>query len=244
MSNNEENIKHKEYVGKKQKGEKLDKKDWDCFVNSQNTLYHNYMIEQKNKVKYSLAFGMVGFLVGAIGFGMYIANPITEKEPYILRVNQTTGNVDVVTTIKDQAVTQGEAVDKYWVAEFVRNFEDYDFNTIQSTYDRTLTMTAPNVANSFKKLYTGDTGRHLVLGEAGSIVSEVISVIIDKGESANVARVRFKTTTTKGGQSYVNNYIATIGYEYDKSAISDSKRLLNPLGFKVTSYTVSNEVIK
>lgn len=224
-------------------GSKVKKGDeWDAFKESQNNLFLDYSSDLKKRVK--IANG--GFAIALLGFfgavGWHLTNPITEKVPYVLRVDQTTGAVDIMTAIKDQQISQNQAVDRYFVAEFIRNFEGYNYNTIQTTYDRTLAMSDLAVQNQYKKIYSGDYARHTVLGEAGNITVEITSVILDGNDQAPVARVRFKTITTKNAQPVTNYYIATVGYKYNVKSMSDDKRLLNPLGFTVTSYTISNEV--
>lgn len=239
----DKSIKSSQFSNNGNNGEKIKKgDDWDSFKESQNNLYLDYTTDLKKRVK--IANG--GFAIALIGFfgavGWHLTNPITESVPYILRVDQATGSVDMMTTVTDQKLTQNQAVDRYFVAEFVRNFEGYNYNTIQTTYDRTLAMADIPVQNQYKKIYSGDYARHTILGESGNISVEITSVIIDGSDQAPVARVRFKTTTMKSGQPTVNYYISTVGYKYNVKSMSSDKRLLNPLGFTVASYTVSNEV--
>lgn len=175
----------------------------------------------------------VGFSLALIGFfgvvGWHLTNPISESVPYILCVDQTTGAVDNMTAIKDQQVTQNQAVDRYFVAEFVRSFEGYNYNTIQTTYDRTLAMSDIPVQNQYKKIYSGDYARHTVLGSSGNITVDITSVILDGNDQVPVARVRFKTIMNRNGQPVTNYYIATVGYKYNIKSMPDDKRLLNPL---------------
>lgn len=56
--------------------------------------------------------------------------------------------------------------------------------------------------------------------------------------------MRFETITDKSGQPVTETWVATVGYEYNRKGIKDDKRLLNPLGFVVKSYTVGSEVVQ
>ncbi len=234
-----------EYSGVKpenEKGKKVNAKEWDDFKDSHNNLYLDYIADQKKKVKLANSVSAIAVCIAVGAVGWHLSNPITNVEPYILRVDSSTGAVDVVSTIKDQATTQGVAVDKYWVAEFVRNFEGYDFNLIQTMYDKTISMSSPKVQAQYRRMYEGNDARHIKFGENTSITVDVISVIIDNNSVSPVARVRFKTTTVSSGRTTVNYWVASVGYKYDKKAMGNDARLLNPLGFLVTTYTVSNEV--
>lgn len=236
-----------EYSGQKeegQKGKKVQKDDWDDFKESHNSLFLDYAADQKKKVKFANSLAAISFVVAVGAVGWHITNPLTVTEPFVLRVDNSTGAVDVLTTVKDQETTQGVAVDRYWNAEFVRSFESYNYQTIQYTYDKTNAMASINVRNQYKKLYEGRYARHEYLGQNGSREVSVSSVIIDNNGTAPVARIRFKTNTFVAGQPVTEFWVATVGYTYDKKAIKDDKRLLNPLGFTVLSYTVSSEVVQ
>ena len=58
-------------------------------------------------------------------------------DPLILRVDNATGNVDLVTTMKEQETSYGEVVDSYFLNKYVLNRESYDYDTIQTLYDTT-----------------------------------------------------------------------------------------------------------
>lgn len=95
--------------------------------------------------------GAVGVIVACGAVGWHLTHPVTITEPYILRVDSTTGAVDVISTVKDQEISQSVAVDRYWVAEFVRSYESYSYQSIQYSYDRTLSMASPTVAKQYEK---------------------------------------------------------------------------------------------
>lgn len=242
--NNDADLQPKEYVEENDSklGEKVQKEDWDNFKKSQNLLYLDLIQELKKKAKMGMNMGAIGVLIGLGAVTWHITNPVTVTEPYILRVDNTTGAVDVVSTVKEQTITQSAAVDRYWVAEFVRAFEGYTFQTIQYTYDRTLSMADQKVAKQFERQFEGVNARHEVLGEIGTRQVNVKSVLID---DTGVARVRFETITNKSGQEPIlEAWVATVGYEYNRGGIKDDKRLLNPLGFTVKSYTIGSEVVQ
>lgn len=242
--NKDADLEPKEYIENddSQLGEKVQKENWDKFKQNQNMLYLDLIQELKKKAKLGMNMGAIGVLIGLGAVSWHLTNPVTVTEPYILRVDNSTGAVDVVSTVKEQTISQSTAVDRYWVAEFVRAFEGYTFNTVQYTYDRTLTMTTPNVAKQFERQYEGVNARHEVLGEIGTRQVNVKSVLID---DTGVARVRFETITNKSGQEPIlEAWVATVGYEYNRSGIKDDKRLLNPLGFTVKTYTIGSEVVQ
>lgn len=236
-------IKAKEYdsANESELGVKVQKDDWDNFKKSQNSLYVDLVEELKKKAKLGMNIGVVGVIVAIGSVGWHLTHPVTISEPYILRVDTTTGAVDVISTVKDQEISQSVAVDRFWVAEFVRSYEAYSYQTIQYTYDKTLSMSSQAIAKQYEKNFEGTLARQEYLGEVGTRKVNVKSVLID---ATGVARVRFETITDKSGQPVTETWVATVGYEYNRKGIKDDKRLLNPLGFVVKSYTVGAEVVQ
>lgn len=240
-TSNEVEAKEYDSADESKLGEKVQKEEWDNFKKGQNSLYVDLVEELKKKAKVGMNMGAAGVIIACGAVGWHLTHPVTITEPYILRVDSTTGAVDVISTVKDQEISQSVAVDRYWVAEFVRSYEAYSYQSIQYTYDRTLSMSSPTVAKQYEKNFEGTLARQEYLGEAGTRKVNVKSVLID---DTGVARVRFETITDKSGQPVTETWVATVGYEYNRKGIKDDKRLLNPLGFVVKSYTVGSEVVQ
>lgn len=235
---------------KPKNADKIDKKNWDLYLKETKGLERDYMAEIIKSRLIWQAVGMLSFLFLVIAVLYHQFNPVTLKEPFVLRVNDTTGAVTEVSTVKDQEKTYGEVVDKFFVADFIRSYENYNFNSIQDDYDKTILMSNDAVGNQYRKIYE-DTpatansaavpARDKQLGQQGVRKVKILSVVpdIDKG----IATVRFQTETTGGNQStLVESWVATVTYEYVNAKIDDNVRLLNPLGFVVTSYRVDKEL--
>lgn len=224
---------------------KIDKQQWQQYLNETKGLERDYMSEIVKSRQIWQWVGMFCFAFAVFTVIFHQMRPITVREPFVLRVNDTTGAVDTVSTIKNQERTYGEVVDTYFLANYVRSYEAYNYNSIQDDYDKTLLMSSTEVANQYKAIYdntAGKKGRDTVLGQSGTRKVKILSVVPDVKKS--VATVRFQTETV-GGSGVVNeNWIATITYEYVAGKIDNEIRLINPLGFVVTSYRVDQEIVK
>lgn len=162
-------------------------------------------------------------------------------------VDSITGATQIVESVADQAISQSEVTDRYWVAEYIRNYESYFYSTIQTTYDRTLALSGDKPAIQFKRIYEGSNSRDVVLGESQTRTVHISNVMIDQKneDGSGVARVRFSTETSQTSGAPIKEYwIATVAYEYDKGAMDAGKRLINPLGFKAVTYSVGSEVVQ
>ncbi|WP_019222933.1 virB8 family protein [Bartonella rattaustraliani] len=181
-------------------------------------------------------FGLFGMVCGIIGFLQPAPTPL------VLRVDNTTGAVDVVEVMREHETSYGEVVDRYWLNQYVLNREAYDYDTIQLSYDTTTLLSAPDVQQEFYKIYEGETARDKVLSNKTRITVKVRSI---QPNGFGQATVRFTTQQhdSNGTVGPKQHQIATIGYTYVDGPMKLSARLLNPLGFQVTSYRTDSEVL-
>ena len=228
----------------KKKSDKVDKEEWQQYLNETKGLERDYMAEivKSRKIWQYLALFSFVFAVVAVLYHQF--NPVTEKEPFVLRVDNATGAVDAVSTVKEAEKTYGEVVDAYFIASFIKSYESYNHYSIQDDYDKTILMSADPVAKRYMSIYDstgGNIGRDAELGTQGTREVKIISVVpsTDKG----VATVRFETQTTSSQGVKNETWVATLTYEYVAASIDADIRLLNPLGFVVTSYRVDQETI-
>jgi type IV secretion system protein VirB8 len=169
--------------------------------------------------------------------------PLKRVEAFVVRVDNASGNVDVVTTLKNAQATYGEVVDKYFLNKYVLNRENYDYETIQTGYDTTVILSNPEVQREYLALFEGPNARDKVLSNQARIVVQVRSIA--PGTSGNTAVVRFSTRRKQasGAPDVEASLVATIGFRYVGAAMREQDRLVNPLGFQVTSYRVDPEVV-
>lgn len=224
---------------------KSDKQQWQQYLAGTRGLERDYMSEivKSRKTWQRVALSCFVFAVIAVLYHQFM--PVTNKEPFVLRVDNTTGAVEAVSTLKEQEKTYGEIVDTYFIANYVISYESYNYQNIQVDYDKVILMSTPQVANQYKAIYDPSKGnaRDEVLGQRGTRAVNIISVVPDIDKS--IATVRFETVTVDSqGTRSTANWIATVTYEYVSASIDNDIRLINPLGFVVTSYRVDKENIQ
>jgi type IV secretion system protein VirB8 len=217
--------------------------DLDRYLEESRGLERDYLDEL---VRSRRAAWRVAALAGAlvvIALGTLVALlPLKRVEAFVLRVDNATGNAEVMTSLRDGQATYGEVVDRYFVNKYVQNRETYDYDTLQTAYDTTVVMSAPDVQRDYAAPFDGPNGRDKILSNYTRIVVKVRS--ITPGTSKNTALVRFKTVRQSAGLPEAEeNLVATIGFRYVGAAMREADRLVNPLGFQVTSYRVDPEVV-
>lgn len=184
--------------------------------------------------------------------------PLKTNTPFVLRVDNATGHVDVLTTLRMSERSYGEVVDSYFLNQYVLNREGYDYTTLQSAYNTTALLSDPDVQRDYYALFEGSQARDKVLKNHAKIIVSVRSITpTPEGATpetgspgtgspgSGIAVVRFSTQVkhSNGHNEPLHHWIATIGYTYKDAVISSFDRRINPLGFQVTSYRVDPETL-
>lgn len=187
-----------------------------------------------------VAVVVIGMLAAAIGLMM----PLKENTPYVVRVDKATGIPDIITAMDSKDLKFDEAMDKYWLSQFVRARETYDWYTLQKDYDTVGLLSSPVMGEEYAKLFEGDRALDKEYGNQYRVTVDIISVVPNGN---GIGTVRFKKTmkrvddaASQGVESY---WVATIGYEYrNPTVMKESARLVNPFGFQVQSYRADPEM--
>ena len=169
--------------------------------------------------------------------------PLKRTEPYLIRVDSATGVPDIITTLKAEDVGADEVTQKFFLADYVRARETYDWNTLQVDYDKTRLYSSPLLAKEYAKLFEGEEALDKKYGAKVRATVKIQSVV---PTSPTTGTVRFSKLT-----KYVENtspgeetrWVATIAFSFnDPAKLKESERLINPFGVQVVSYRVDPEM--
>ena len=182
------------------------------------------------------------------GIGLVCLLPLKTIEPFVIRVDNNSGLVDVVSTltahgkVKQQAQ---EVLDKYWLAQYVRHREGYQWET--RNYDRKLVglMSADNVQQDFALQTDPKTNPQApisIYGQQAQVVTQVNAISFIAKDKVNTeqrvtALVRYAKQIKRVGEIHpLTHWVATITFVYRNAPMALQDRQLNPLGFQVVSY--------
>lgn len=196
----------------------------------------NYIQAKSNKLAWVVAsiFAFFSFLSWA---GLYFLLPLKEVTPYVIRVDSATGIPDVITGINEKTLKADEALDRYFLNQYVQYREGYTYQTIQKSYELTQLLSTTQVADDFRIEYNRSDSLDNLLG-TGTANVKVISISLDKINDNNLANIRFQVDYTDSKNTrYTKNYISRISYKYNpQQKLNLAYRIENPVGFQVTSY--------
>ncbi|WP_103634729.1 virB8 family protein, partial [Campylobacter concisus] len=175
-----------------------------------------------------------------------LLTPLKSVEPYVIRVDNTTGMVDIITSVNKAEFTGNEALDKYFSTTYVKAREGYYYDILQSDYELVQILSYPNVASDYLRIYEGENSRDKVLKDDYEVEVDIVSVTLGNSAGAPTATIRFNQITRKKGEKIaVSNKakIVTLSYDYQPNTLTtEEERIKNPLGFKVSTYRVDDEI--
>jgi type IV secretion system protein VirB8 len=169
--------------------------------------------------------------------------PLKTVEPFVIRVDNATGIVDVVSALRDGPTAYGEAVTRYFLAKYVRAREGYSRSEAEANFKTVSLLSDGPEQNRFAAYYRGSNPESPQVAYGRTGVAEVrIKTISLLGP--NLASVRFLRETRKGDETRASHWIATLTFEVRPDAkVSTSDRLVNPIGFLVSEYRADPEVV-
>lgn len=171
---------------------------------------------------------------------------LQEKEIVLIRVDNRTGEAEILSKLSETQITQDEAVDKFFASKYLIMREQYDYFSLQSDYEIVQLFSSHGVRDEYINIFERKDSPDQIFGEEFNIKVDIISITISPAtEPYRLASIRFKKRITdiKNNKTKEKFYAARIvfGFEPEKE-IPEKIRLNNPLGFKVVSYQASPEL--
>lgn len=204
-----------------------------------------YLIEKSNKRAWLIAFVSIFIAILSI-VAVVLLTPLKTIEPYVIRVDNTTGMVDILTMLNEKEITENEALDKYFISRYVKAREGYYYDLLNQDYLLTQLMSSEKVANEYRALYEGENARDQILKNSNEVQVNILSIVLGESNGVKTSTIRAniitKNLNTRGTTQVTK--VITLSYEYVLAKASEENRILNPLGFKVLTYRIDNEVEK
>lgn len=170
--------------------------------------------------------------------------PLKTVEPFVIQVDQKSGITQTVDPLTVRELTTNEAVNNYFIVQYVRARENYEGPLLVHNY---------NIVR--------------VMSEPGKIYKEFVAAVNPNNPGSNVARLGSTGTRTikiksltyldpqtvqirmlveeKGGEGTSQSHkILLLKFEYVKMSLTTDERYINPLGFRVTEYRIDEEVVQ
>ncbi|KQH34427.1 conjugal transfer protein TraJ [Campylobacter coli] len=202
-----------------------------------------YLIDKSNKRAWLIAFISIFIAIISI-VAVVLLTPLKTIEPYVIRVDNTTGMVDILTMLDEKEISSNEALDKYFISQYVKAREGYYYDLLNQDYLLTQLMSSEKVANEYRAWYEGENARDQILKNSNEVNVQILSIVLGNSNGIKTSTIRAKIITknlnTRGLSE--STKVITLSYDYILAKASEENRILNPLGFKVTNYRIDEEI--
>ncbi|EAJ1867385.1 type IV secretion system protein [Campylobacter coli] len=202
-----------------------------------------YLIDKSNKRAWLIAFVSIFIAIISI-VAVVLLTPLKTIEPYVIRVDNTTGMVDILTMLDEKEISSNEALDKYFISQYVKAREGYYYELLNQDYLLTQLMSSEKVANEYRAWYEGENARDQILKNSNEVNVQILSIVLGNSNGVKTSTIRAKIITknlnTRGLSE--STKVITLSYDYILAKASEENRILNPLGFKVTNYIIDEEI--
>lgn len=201
------------------------------------------MVSAERSKRIAWFVAIVAGVLACVSVAAVVAlTPLKTIEPFVIRVDNSTGIVDVVSAMSPAPGSYDEEVTKYFAARYVRAREGYVWSEAEENFRTASLMSNAAEQQRFAVAYRGGNPEspQNVYGRSATsrIGIKSISLI-----NRNVVSVRYTRTITRGEDVRTTHWVATITYSYANAPISSSDRLVNPLGFVVSEYRADPEAL-
>ena len=176
----------------------------------------------------------------AVAWAMFV--PLKRVESVMLLVDRQTGHVERVDPNSARILTADEALTQSLLAQYVTSREQFDRATAQVDYRRVGLWSAGSArSNYLRSMPASNPSSPFNIYKPGSVVQVRVKSV--SRIAPNVALVRFgsRLVDETGRAGIEMPMIATVRFRYVNAAMSFDDRLINPLGFQVTSYRRDQE---
>jgi type IV secretion system protein VirB8 len=183
---------------------------------------------------------MVAIAGGVIGLASVIAvaglTPLKQTELRVIRVDNATGIVDVVNSLKDGKENYEEAVNKYFIQWYVRYREGYAKDLAEEYYYSTGLMSGSIEQQRYFDSFNPKNPRSPI-NVYGQYAKVKIAIKSTSFISPTVALVRYTKMIERGtDKPELSHWAATVTFKYTKAPMKERDREINPLGFQVMDY--------
>jgi type IV secretion system protein VirB8 len=203
-------------------------------------------IKEKTFLRW-VVFGLL-FVLACMAWAIRGLTPLKTSEPYVIRVDSSTGIADVVPIYKGEAEVS-ELVTRHLLTHYQTARERYFYATAESDYEAVGAFNSAELNGQWSEYWQeANPQSPLVLYKDGTTVTvHIKGITFLKPESGtnDMAQVRYTTETRHGGNGapIVSHWLSTIKYAYGAPSKNDKIRGMNPMGLKILSYNKEPEVI-
>jgi len=207
------------------------------------------VVESQRSTRVAWRVAAAGWVCAVTGgASLLLLMPLKRVEPFVVRVDNATGIVDVVPVYAGNAAVD-PAVTRYFLTHYITICERFNFATAESDYEECGAFHAAQRNQTWSALWNkNNPASPLNVHKDGSTVrAQVESVsFFQRGNGVtDLAQVRYVKAERQGSgaEEHFTHWIATLQYVYTTPSKDPRVRRWNPLGFKIVELVSEPEVL-
>jgi type IV secretion system protein VirB8 len=187
---------------------------------------------------WTCALGVVAAIV--------VMMPLKRVEAYVIRVDSTTGVVDVVPEYDGRA-PPSQVVTRYLLSHYVNVCQRFNFAMAESDYTECGAFhSAQRNQLWYAQWKRSNPESPLNLYKDGTVVQATVTSVTflkDADREPGLAQVRYLRRAQAGSEAaeQVSHWIASIRFQYLPPSRDARQRTLNPLGFRIVEFHTEQE---
>lgn len=229
------------------------KKSQSAIDDSKNWYKDKYeYVRQQRDVLAATTLLCLLFSAGAVFTVMWLT-PYKSVEPFVIQIDEKSGIVERVDPVTRTEFTSNEAIDRFFVAQYIRARETYIPQVFKYNYNIIRVMSDRFTFNQYQRAVSEanpESAAAILRAEGQRMVKFKNISFIDRDpdkmlvEKVAQARVLLTDISRRFPAPIEYHSIVTITFQYSNLNLNEEERFINPIGFLVTNYTLEREVIK
>jgi len=203
----------------------------------------------RRTVRLALFVAGSGWMISlALAAALMVLMPLKRIEPFVIRVDNATGIVDVVPVYSGKSAVP-EAITRYLLIHYITVCERFNYATAESDYEECGAFHTAQRNQAWYALWnpTNPASPLNLYKDGTNVRAQVVSVSFFKrangvGDLAQVRYIKAKRTAGSPHED-TTHWIATLQYAYADPSADPKLRAWNPLGFKIVDFKPEPEVL-
>ena len=208
---------------------------------------------ESDRVTRSLRVAKIAWWVAGAGWSCAVltalalaaALPLKTIQPYVIRVDNSTGIVDVVPSYEGHAEL-GDTVARFLLTHYVTVCEGFNYASAERDYAECGAFNSAKRNQEWYALWNpvNPSSPLNAYRDGTTVRAQVTSVSFfpRPGGGSEIAQVRYvKARRLPGATEVLAHWIATIEYGYASPSKDPQVRQFNPLGFRVLEFHTESE---
>lgn len=156
-------------------------------------------------------------------------------EPYVIEIEEKSGVPTIVNQMTTQNLTGDESVKKYFINQFIQAAAGYDPKTYRMDAEKVRLMSTQAIYSDFRTRINPRT-----LGVDSKIELRIKSIKFLDPVTVQIRILRITSSKERGTSQ--KDEVINMSFYFANLTLNAEERLINPLGFQVTSFSITEEI--